>query len=121
MNNSNLDQGAIDAIVGGYHGAPFDALGPHQHGDDLVIRVFLPDAERVAVVIGAEAPRPMDRIHDAGLFQVTLPNHKTAVPYHLDVTYLSGITELCEDPCAFAPTLSDFDAHLMAEGTHLHI
>ena len=121
MNNSNLDQGAIDAIVGGYHGAPFDALGPHQHGDDLVIRAFLPDAERVAVVIGAEAPRPMDRIHDAGLFQVTLPNHKTAVPYHLDVTYLSGITELCEDPYAFAPTLSDFDAHLMAEGTHLHI
>ena len=121
MNNSNLDQGAIDAIVGGYHGAPFDALGPHQHGDDLVIRAFLPDAERVAVVIGAEAPRPMDRIHDAGLFQVTLPNHKTAVPYHLDVTYLSGITELCEDHYAFVPTLSDFDAHLMAEGTHLHI
>ncbi len=120
MSEYTPDPGAIDAIVGGYHGAPFDILGPHAYGDDLVIRAFWPEAERVTVVIGKEEPRPMARIHDGGLFQATLPNHSLK-PYQLEVAFHSGITQLYEDPYAFAPTLSSFDSHLMAEGTHLHI
>ena len=120
MSEYTPDPGAIDAIVGGYHGAPFDILGPHEYGDDLVIRTFWPEAERIAVIIGKEEPRPMTRLHDSGLFQLTLPG-RSQTPYQLDVTFYSGISQLYEDPYAFAPTLSNFDAHLMAEGTHLHI
>ena len=120
MSEYTPDPGAIDAITGGYHGAPFDILGPHLHGDTLVIRAFWPDAEGIAVVIGDEAPQPMARIHDGGLFQVALPR-RPLTPYQLEVMYYSGVSQLYEDPYAFAPVLSNFDAHLMAEGTHLHI
>ena len=121
MNNSTLDQGAIDAIVGGYHGAPFDILGPHIVDGAMVIRAFRPDAERIDVAIGAKEPVPMVRIHDVGLFEATLTSHKKLKPYQLAVTHHGGQSQLYEDPYAFAPTLSDFDAHLMAEGTHLHV
>ena len=121
MSEYTPDPGAIDAIVSGYHGAPFDILGPHVVGDTLVIRALWPDAERMAVVIGGDAPVPMSRIHDSGLFEATLADHKTVTPYQLEVTFHSGQSQLYEDPYAFAPTLSEFDAHLMAEGTHLHI
>ncbi len=120
MSETFLDQGTIEAIVGGYHGAPFDVLGPHQTGDDLIIRAFWPEAASVAVVLGAGDPRPMDCIHPTGLFEVTLPNQAVA-PYQLVVTDHAGQTQLHEDPYSFLPTLGSLDAYLMGEGTHLHI
>ena len=46
--------GAIDALVAGVHGAPFDVLGPHRaYTDDGVrtfVRTFQPDAERVWLI-----------------------------------------------------------------------
>ena len=49
-----LDLGAIDALVAGVHGAPFDVLGPHRaYIDDGVrtfVRTFQPDAERVWLI-----------------------------------------------------------------------
>ena len=48
------DKGDILALVGGYHGAPHNVLGPHLvtlDGDDvLAVRVFRPLDERVFVV-----------------------------------------------------------------------
>src|SRR5947209_6320935 len=44
-----IDQGAIDAILGAYHGDPFSVLGMHQVGEHLVVRVFRPDARAVVV------------------------------------------------------------------------
>ena len=120
MSETLLDPGAIEAIVGGYHGAPFDILGPHRAGDDLVIRAFLPEAESVGVVLGPGDPRPMERIHITGLFEVTLPNQDIA-PYRLAVTDRSGQTQLYEDPYSFTSTFGGLDAYLMGEGTHQHI
>jgi len=120
MSETLLDPGAIEAIVGGYHGAPFDILGPHRAGDDLVIRAFLPEAESVGVVLGPGDPRPMERIHVTGLFEVTLPNQDIA-PYRLAVTDRSGQTQLYEDPYSFTSTFGGLDAYLMGEGTHQHI
>lgn len=121
MENTTLNQGAIDAIVGGYHGAPFDVLGPHLEGEGLVIRYFDPDAERVEVLYGKDKRLPLVRIHDQGLFEATIPGQKKVIDYQLEVAYFSGHVGLYEDIYAFPPTLSNFDAHLMAEGTHLHI
>ncbi|MBX7251579.1 MAG: 1,4-alpha-glucan branching protein GlgB [Candidatus Promineofilum sp.] len=120
MSETLLDPGAIEAIVGGYHGAPFDILGPHRAGDDLVIRAFLPEAESVGVILGPGDPRPMERIHITGLFEVTLPNQDIA-PYRLAVTDRSGQTQLYEDPYSFTSTFGGLDAYLMGEGTHQHI
>ncbi len=121
METTSLDLGALDAIIGGYLGAPFDVLGPHLLGTSLVIRTFQPDAAHVAVVMGKKKAVPMTQIHPAGLFEVVIPERKKIEPYQLDIAYQNGVTGLYEDPYAFPPTLTDFDSHLMAEGTHLHI
>ncbi|MCA9996230.1 MAG: hypothetical protein KDE56_10815, partial [Anaerolineales bacterium] len=35
----------MEAIVTGQHGDPFSVLGPHQLGNEWVVRAFLPGAE----------------------------------------------------------------------------
>src|SRR4029434_6993962 len=116
-----LDQDAIRAVVEGEHGDPFAVLGPH--------RVQTPDGEAVAVraiVLGAAAvrvlpvdapPTLMERLHPAGLFETVLPDRRDPFVYRLEVTRDGHITEI-EDPYRFPSLLSDFDRHLLAEGTH---
>ncbi len=116
-----LDPGAIDAIVGGYHGTPFDILGPHLLDGKLVIRAFLPDAAEVSVVDGTDIPTPMEKIHASGLFEAQFSERKDITSYQLKIVFNDGHILLYEDPYAFPPTLTSFDAHLLAEGTHLHI
>jgi 1,4-alpha-glucan branching enzyme len=38
------------AVIEGRHSDPFRYLGPHVENDSSVVRVFLPDAEGVAIV-----------------------------------------------------------------------
>jgi 1,4-alpha-glucan branching enzyme len=57
------------AIIAGRHSDPFHYLGPHVEGDATVIRVFLPDAEGVAVVDEHGQQSDLRRIHDVGLFE----------------------------------------------------
>ncbi|HEY7021430.1 MAG TPA: hypothetical protein VH349_09965, partial [Ktedonobacterales bacterium] len=82
-----LDPGAIDALVAGAHGAPFDVLGPRRAYADggvrTFVRTFQPDAERVWLApqrkrdseSAKSAPErlPMTCLHPAGLFSVALP------------------------------------------------
>jgi 1,4-alpha-glucan branching enzyme len=112
---------AIDAIVYGYHRDPFSILGPHVVEKGLAIRTFQPGAATVAVVREGAKPVEMSRVREEGFYEAVLPRLKKVVPYQLIVTYHDGHTVTFEDPYRFPPTLSDFDAHLLAEGTHLHI
>jgi 1,4-alpha-glucan branching enzyme len=121
MEITTLHQGTIDAIVGGYHGSPFDVLGPHIVDGKLVIRAFEPDAAQIAVVYGQNQRKQMDRIHDQGLFEVVLSDRKKVIKYKFEIAYHTEHAGLYEDVYSFPPTLTDFDSHLMAEGTHLHI
>lgn len=121
MIDDALDAGAIEAIIGGYHGAPFDVLGPHDIDGNLIIRAFEPDAAAVVVVLGDDRRFPMERIPNSDLFEVVLAGTNLGVPYLLEVKYWDGNIYLHEDPYSFPPLVTEFDAHLMAEGTHLHI
>ncbi|MGH2515798.1 MAG: 1,4-alpha-glucan branching protein GlgB, partial [Ktedonobacterales bacterium] len=128
-----LDQGAIDALIGGRLGAPFDVLGPHLTSLDgqrlWIVRAFVPGAHRVSVVPdlptqpesnGHSAPPtalPMRQTHPAGLFSLVLPGDAT-IAYRLEIERFSGAIEVVADPYAFPPILSDFDVYLMAEGKH---
>lgn len=120
LETTKLDLNTIDTITSGYHGAPFDILGPHIIGDNLVIRVFWPGATAVTVVSKSKRTS-MSRVHDSGLYEVIIPNRKRIPKYQLLVELGDGREQLCEDVYAFPPTLSQFDTHLMAEGTHLYI
>ena len=54
-------------IIAGRHADPFAYLGPHTENDETVVRVFLPDAQRV-VAVGERGERELARIDPAGLF-----------------------------------------------------
>jgi 1,4-alpha-glucan branching enzyme len=106
------------AVIGGYHANPFEYLGPHVEHDERIVRVFLPNAARVAIVDegGRESELPL--VHDAGLFagRVEAPgNH-----YRLRAQFGSQLVEM-EDAYRFPPILSDLDIYLLSEGTHLRL
>ena len=129
-----LDLGAIEALVAGAHGAPFDVLGPHRaYIDDGVrtfVRTFQPDAERVWLVPQSErggksaksAPErlPMTCLHPAGLFSVALPEG-SAQRYQLEVERKDRRIERVVDPYALPSLFSDFDLYLIGEGRHLDL
>src|SRR5215475_654916 len=106
------------AVVGGFHSNPFEYLGPHVENDQRIVRVFMPTAERIAVIDdrGHESDLPL--VHEAGLFAG--PANSTVERYRLRAKFGSDLVEL-EDAYRFPPILSDFDLYLLGEGTHLRL
>jgi len=103
-------------IIAGRHADPFSYLGPHKENDQTVVRVFLPDANRVvAVADGGE--RELKRIDPAGLFAGALNG---ARHYRLRARFGDNEVEL-EDPYRFPPVLSEYDLYLLGEGNHLRL
>lgn len=115
------DQHHIARILRGLHADPFAFLGPHTHGDDLIIRTYVPHAQSVSVVKprGKKTIATGVRIDERGLFEVRVPAAKLATGYHLIADY-DGTKHRYVDPYAFAPDLGDLDLHLLSEGRHLH-
>jgi 1,4-alpha-glucan branching enzyme len=121
---TRIPEPEIEAVVRGEHGDPFAVLGPHpvDTGDwpAVAVRAFLPGAEAVRVVpttAGATA-RPMARLHSEGFFEALFPGVAAPFPYQLEVVGIHGARSRIEDPYRFPPTLSDYDLHLLGEGTH---
>src|SRR5437763_9292053 len=106
------------AVIEGRHSDPFQYLGPHVEDDVPLVRVFLPDAEGVAVVDEQGGECQLHRIHDAGLFEGPLANGSRR--YRVRVRYGERELEL-EDAYRFPPIVSDLDLHLLGEGTHMHL
>ncbi len=111
----------IDAIVYGYHGDPFAILGPHLVNGAIVIRAFLPQAAAVSLILGLDQSNrfPMQKVHDAGFFEVVIPGQKLPIQYKLSITKQDDFVVLYEDPYSFSGTLTDYDEYLLAEGTDL--
>jgi len=86
----------------------------------IVVRAFIPGAEHVWVI---EANQPnnqhsMHKVGDEGFFELTLQDRHEKFPYRLKAANRFGDTWEFHDPYSFLPLLSDYDLHLMAEGTH---
>ena len=117
----------IDALVHSAHPSPFSVLGLHRslvNGSELpVVRAFLTEAKRAWVVdLTADPAGPrleMNRIHPDGLFELKLAHAGFPFRYRLAVENSEGHQWEFEDPYRFSPVLSDFDLHLLSEGTHL--
>ena len=112
----------IDLILRAAHADPFHILGVHlvevEGKPAVVVRAFLPRADQAWVVRGpgeGEAV-PLQRVHAAGFFEAVFPGEQVVFPYRLRTDY-GGQYEF-DDPYRFPPVLSDFDLHLLAEGTH---
>src|SRR5918996_372761 len=112
------------ALVEGEHEDVFGVLGPHvvqlQGGPGVVVRALLPDADaaRVVPLGSSREPRAMERVHPAGLFEAVFADQHELFAYRLQVTDGEGAAVEIEDAYRFPSTLSEYDRHLLAEGTH---
>ncbi|MGI5861395.1 MAG: 1,4-alpha-glucan branching protein GlgB [Myxococcales bacterium] len=118
----NMD--AVCALVEARHGQPFDVLGPHVEeveGKRVVfVRTFQPGASRVTVVDADGKPlAEATRLHDEGFFEAAL-GEKRPARYRLRVEE-GGATYEVDDPYAFGPQLTEYDLHLLREGTHYRL
>ncbi len=118
---ADIHPDAINALLYGHHGAPFDLLGPQTVSDDRVsIRIFRPSAKAVSLVLeDTGIPVAMNRLRDEGFFEVTVPG-EMPVRYRCIATTHDGRDENFYDPYMFAPTLTDYDLHLFGEGRLLY-
>ncbi len=116
-----LHPDALNALVYGDHGAPLQILGIHAIDDKkTVIRALRPTAKTLKIAVNKKKPMDMSRIHEAGLFEITLENPATDLEYQLIEINDSDQEHKFYDPYAFPPMLTEFDLHLLGEGKHLN-
>jgi 1,4-alpha-glucan branching enzyme len=110
----------VEAVVNARHGDPFAFLGMHQSSAGLYVRVFLPDAESVAVVESAtgQVAARCERIHPAGMFVAGMAERREMFRYRLRVRW-GGHEQEFADVYSFGPVLGELDLHLLVEGNHL--
>ena len=115
-----IDPSEIAALLHGSHSDPFRILGPHRAGEDLVIRIFRPEAKEIQVVAANDHGKvfPADRLHIEGLYQATVPNESRDFSYLLKVIAFDGSEQLLRDPYSYGPIMGEVDLHLFAEGNH---
>ena len=117
--------GEIDAIVFAYHGAPMDVLGPHVKnlGDGrqvAAIRAFRPLEAQVWVVKKDDPTQrtAMQKLNEIGFFEAVFEDREEVFPYILHLVGKDGTEVDIEDPYAYPLQLTEFDLHLLGEGTH---
>jgi 1,4-alpha-glucan branching enzyme len=85
----------------------------------VAVRAFLPEAEETWVVeTKTKKLFPMQKIHKAGFFEVIITEKKDIFPYRIRIKSYDGAISEFYDPYAFLPVLTDFDLHLIGEGSH---
>jgi 1,4-alpha-glucan branching enzyme len=116
----------VNRLIHADHWDPFGVLGQHDLPEGApegrVVRAFLPEA-RAAWVVDLSRGEPgsrveMDRVHADGLFECAFPGRSGAFPYRLAVEDYHGHSWEFVDAYQFGPVLTDFDLHLLGEGTH---
>src|SRR4029078_7786200 len=110
----------IQALVQGRHADPFAVLGPHEANQGLAIRAFWSRARGITVVSPEGAPiAALARVHPEGLFEGVIDGAtREKFDYRLRVEDGMGHAFTIDDPYRYGPVLTDFDLHLLAEGTH---
>jgi 1,4-alpha-glucan branching enzyme len=115
---------ALLALVGGTSPDPFAVLGPHagQSGSAWVVRAFYPAAKSIEVRVARSGElRPMTLRHPAGLFEAHLDQDEAA-DYRLRIAYRAhpdaDHRHEIDDPYRYGRVLTDYDLHLLSEGTH---
>lgn len=116
---------AVQRLVEGRYRDPSAILGPHRittdSGDErVVVRLFWPQAVE-ARLVGPNGSYPAAPVHPGGIFEAVLEDVALPSPasYRWQVTLADGSQQEFYDPYAFPPELTDFDLHLLGEGTHL--
>ncbi len=120
---NGLSEEDINAFVEARHPDPFGVLGPHavlRNGKQLLsIRVFLPGAQKVWILTRPGGEELLaNPLHPEGFFEKTLGPVGEDFRYCVRVERSDGKTWEYEDAYRFGRYLTDFDLHLIGEGTH---
>ncbi|MBI2824227.1 MAG: 1,4-alpha-glucan branching protein GlgB [Planctomycetia bacterium] len=119
----------VGRLIEGRDENPFDLLGPHEVVDGdrraLAVRAYLPHSAQAWIVdpvASAGVPRPMRRIHPAGLFEAICPLPPEGAPtkYLLQTADDRGNFSTMHDPYAFPHLMTEYDLYLLNEGKHWH-
>jgi 1,4-alpha-glucan branching enzyme len=113
----------LNAFLSATHADPFRVLGPHRVGDDLAIRVFRPDAQKVEILVNGSSSEPIEaeRIHRDGFFCARIPQATRELDYHLRLTSWADTEWTMRDAYRYGPIMGEIDLHLFAEGQHWRI
>lgn len=106
-------------ILSARHHDPHEFLGIHRRRRTrgIAVRTFQPGAQKAWVLRGDMAVK-MKKIHNEGFFESVFRDEDSVFPYVIKTEDHAGAQRTHEDPYRFPPILSDFDLHLMGEGTH---
>src|SRR5262249_49506957 len=116
----SLLEKSLTDLAAGLHRDPFAVLGPHpdEHGREIVVRTLQPAARAVDVrLLSTGELHPMRPRGKGGIFEATIAGAER-IDYRLRITYASGLDAEVGDPYRYGRVLSDFDLHLIGEGTH---
>ncbi len=108
---------ALRRIIEASHHDPFSVLGCHRRSGKALIRLFLPQAERVSV---EGLSQPLDRIPGTDIFEWRGEAAEVAARYRVRWQDRHGRWHDQYDPYCFPPQLAHFDLHLFGEGKHWH-
>src|SRR5881227_779500 len=98
----------LNAFLSATHPDPFRILGPHRVGDDLAIRIFRPDAQKVEVVVnGSGAAVEAERIHRDGFFCARIPNATRDLDYSLRLTSWENTDWTLRDAYRYGPIMGE--------------
>jgi 1,4-alpha-glucan branching enzyme len=106
-----IDAG-LASLAAGTCRDPHELLGIHRRGDTLVVRSWRPGADTATL-----GGRTMRRMHDAGVFEVTV-DAEPEPGYTVTFGWDGGGRHTAVDPWPFWPTVGDLDLHLVGEGRH---
>ncbi|HEV3147753.1 MAG TPA: alpha-amylase family glycosyl hydrolase, partial [Chthoniobacterales bacterium] len=114
---TGLPPDELNSFLSGTHSDPFRILGPHRAGDDLVVRVFRPDAKWIDIV-ARDQSIAAEKIHRDGFFCATVASATRELDYRIRATSLDGSERITRDPYQYGPIMGEVDLHLFAEGQH---
>jgi 1,4-alpha-glucan branching enzyme len=118
---STVDGAEMQAIIGGYHGAPHKVLGPHvislDGKESLAVRAFRPLDQRVHVLnLATDERTEMQLVHEAGLFEAIFQDQVEPFAYRLIVQDETESLFDLEDPYRFGFLLTEYDLYLFNQG-----
>src|SRR5438477_12877886 len=115
---TGLPPDELNSFLSGTHSDPFRILGPHRVGDDLAIRVFRPDAQKIDIILNQQANEPItaERIHRDGLFCATVPGATRDLDYSLCHQSRDGSKQLKSDLTQYRPIMDEVDISLFGAG-----
>ncbi len=107
-------QEELSRITEARHHDPFSVLGFDR--EHQLIRVYLPYAEQVNLILDDQHKAPFKRLPDSDFFEWKGDIDQLGDHYQLNWIDKSGYEHNHYDPYCFDPQISEFDLHLFSEG-----